>query len=138
MLPYINQSRPPLGGIVLLNLQQDYNQLNNLLDQSNKDTFFTMDVEKGELITIKIPGKPSSGYQWRIKSNTCGSGLVRDGEPIFYRDSFLGSGLEGVYYFNFKSPAEGSNGMKCLVEFKYSQPWPNEGGFSKFVEFHLF
>ena len=114
MLPYIGHSQPVLAGLVLLNLQ-DVSPLSNLLLSQS-----SIEVQKGQEITIKMPGTPSTGYQWRLKSNTCGSGLVREGQPTFYRDSFLGNGLEGVYYFKFKAADEGSNGMKCNLEFIYA------------------
>ena len=94
-------------------------------------------VFQGQEVQVTADGNPTTGYSWSIKRNTCAEGLQAVGLPT-YESHFGGLlGQSGVFTFTFETPAAGSNGKQCEVEFRYEQPWAPLYGFSKTIEFTL-
>ena len=88
------------------------------LSEPNNGSNFTIFL--GEELTIRLPGNPTTGYQWEVLTNDF-TVLKQKGEPVFVSDSNrIGAG--GQITFLFVSCRIGSTRLKLA----YHRPWEKE------------
>ncbi len=90
------------------------------LELSEPDNGSNFTIFLGEELTIKLPGNPTTGYQWEVLTNGL-TMLKQKGEPVFVADSDrIGAG--GQITFLFVPCGIGSTRLKLA----YHRPWEKE------------
>ena len=84
-------------------------------------------------LTITAMENRSTGYQWRVTHNTCGSRVSLQNDEYVAHPSQNGDktwlktyGSGGKRTWVFSTPGEASNhirGLPCEIDFEYQRPW---------------
>lgn len=73
-------------------------------------------LAKGETLTVKLAGNPTTGYQWTVAQND--ANFLQPQDPIYEPDSSaIGSG--GTYFFRFTALNPGSASLRMT----YRRSW---------------
>jgi len=90
------------------------------LEISEPDNGRHITISLGEEILIRLPGNPTTGYQWEVLPNDP-TLLKQKGEPVFVSDTnLIGSG--GQITFLFVPCGIGSTHLKLA----YDRPWEKQ------------
>lgn len=76
----------------------------------------TVSIAKGETLTVKLAGNPTTGYQWTVAQND--ADFLQPQDPIYEPDSSaIGSG--GTYFFRFTALKPGTASLRMT----YRRSW---------------
>jgi inhibitor of cysteine peptidase len=85
-----------------------------------QDNGKVIEVKKGQILDISLPGNPTTGYNWVVDPATL-TIITQEGEPDFKADSDL-IGAGGMITLNFKATALGQE----TLHLEYRHPWEAE------------
>lgn len=77
------------------------------------------DSEKNTIMTIKLEGNPTTGYEWNCKSSN--EDVINQSENLYTPNSNEEgkTGVGGIYTFSFKAIKEGMSTISC----NYKRSW---------------
>lgn len=102
----------------------------SLIGHAESALNLTMDVKKPTFI-VQLPGNPTTGYQWSIKSMDNNVLRLINSTYIGPQTRLLGAG--GTMQFTF-SPQKGKSYPKTTqIQFLYARPWEPQNGNTKIV-----
>ena len=92
----------------------------------------TVSLCRGQILTVRLPGNPTTGFVWEDLTRGAEALLARQGEPQFTPDSkLLGAG--GIYRFAFEATAPGSARLK----FVYRRPFASDAAPARTFEVNI-
>jgi inhibitor of cysteine peptidase len=77
-------------------------------------------LQKGQTLTIKLEGNPTTGYSWEVVESE-GAILQQVGEPEFEAESDL-LGAPGTHILHFNAVGTGQMELKLV----YQRPWETD------------
>ena len=91
-----------------------------ITDKKDKSTVI---LKKGEILTVKLAGNPTTGYQWVIAKNDSGV-LAAQGKGDYLADNKNSVGGGGTLVFRFKGAKTGKVDLKMdyMRPFEKGQP----------------
>jgi len=78
-------------------------------------------VEVGDLLLVRLPGNPSTGYMWRVAEESAPGVLELEGEPRFDPEYPNVCGSPGTYTFRFRARAAGTTRLVLVYERTWEQ-----------------
>ncbi|MEI7856908.1 MAG: protease inhibitor I42 family protein [Methanomicrobiales archaeon] len=97
-------------------------------DEQNKATIA---VTQGNIITVKLPENPTTGYQWNL-TTTPGLNVISDSYvPTDTTGKLMGSG--GIHIWDISATATGEQKIEAIYKRSWMQTTGNETNFSMTV-----
>ena len=88
----------------------------------------TVSVQKGQKeVVIKIPGNPTTGYQWQIKHYDEALFEVSASGYLPPNNKRIGAGGTYQFIFTILKPLS----QKTKITFEYKRPWEKDAGSTK-------
>jgi inhibitor of cysteine peptidase len=80
-------------------------------------------VDVGQTLVIRIPGNPTTGFQWKVASVT-GDAVTAQGQATYVPSVAAGNvaGAGGTYLFSFRAVKPGSSTISLV----YQRPWEKD------------
>ena len=126
--------------IILLNLksltQPNYQlfNMNNLQTGVDGQQWGQLSVAQGQPVKLTVNENPTTGYEWTMTANECGTRLTSLGDTYTRsasNDMMMGAG--GVKTFSFQAASNAAG--NCNMRFVLKRPWEQDmlGAPEKFI-----